>query len=96
MPTLGDRVLHSVPHRQPPLTAKTRDTSTHHTNARAHALDRLGLVPRFFDFLSLDHTNNNVYNMRLCCQAVAAGYLPPARMQELRVVPKAGALLLCG
>ena len=26
----------------------------------------LGLAPRFFEFLSLEHTNNNVHNVRLC------------------------------
>ena len=27
---------------------------------------RLGLAPKFFEFLSLEHTNNNVHNVRLC------------------------------
>ena len=26
----------------------------------------LGLAPKFFEFLSLEHTNNNVHNVRLC------------------------------
>ena len=27
---------------------------------------RFGLAPKFFEFLSLEHTNNNVHNVRLC------------------------------
>ena len=27
---------------------------------------QLGLAPKFFEFLSLEHTNNNVHNVRLC------------------------------
>jgi serine/threonine-protein kinase ULK4 len=37
-----------------------------------HSAAQLGLAPRFFAFLSLEHTNNNVHNVRLCRMVVAA------------------------
>ena len=43
---------------------------------------RLGLFEQFFDFMSLDHANNNVHNMRLCRLALAHRALPPAAVAE--------------
>lgn len=39
---------------------------------------RLGLFEQFFDFMSLDHANNNVHNMRLCRLALQHRALSPA------------------
>ena len=49
---------------------------------------RLGLVSRFFDFLGLDEANNNVHNIRLCRQIVAAGAAPAPVISQLQAVDK--------
>lgn len=51
-------------------------------------VSRLGLVSRFFDFLGLDEANNNVHNIRLCRQIVAAGAAPASLISELQAVDK--------
>ncbi|KAK9809997.1 hypothetical protein WJX72_003108 [[Myrmecia] bisecta] len=56
-------------------------------------VERLGLVPRFFEFLSLEHSNNNVHNIRLCRLVVAAASLTPAAMRDLDVFAKVSAVL---
>ncbi|KAK9845677.1 hypothetical protein WJX84_012207 [Apatococcus fuscideae] len=61
--------------------------------AWASELKRLGLVSRFFDFLGLDEANNNVHNIRLCRQTVAAGAAPASVISELQAVDKVGAVL---
>ena len=48
-----------------------------HVSLRLRAR-RLGLFERFFDFMSLDHANNNVHNMRLCRLALQHRALSPA------------------
>ena len=40
----------------------------------------LGLAERFYGFLSLEHPNNNVHNLRLCRLLVARGSQPAARL----------------
>ncbi|KAK9856467.1 hypothetical protein WJX84_005420 [Apatococcus fuscideae] len=61
--------------------------------AWADDLRRLGLVSRFFDFLGLDEANNNVHNIRLCRQIVAAGAAPAPVISQLQAVDKVGAVL---
>ena len=51
-------------------------------------MSRLGLVCRFFDFLGLDEANNNVHNIRLCRQIVAAGAAPASVIAELQAIDK--------
>lgn len=61
-------------------------------------VQRLGLTTAFFEFLSLEHPNNNVHNIRLCRQLVAAGCLTSAQLVELDVaeqVGRAGGWWLC-
>eukprot|EP00873_Tetraselmis_striata_P038493 jgi/Tetstr1/458757/TSEL_045142.t1 len=62
-------------------------------SAWVDAIDRLGLIPKFFEFLSLDHTNNNVHNIRLCRLVIAAGNVRPSAMASLGVVPKVAAVV---
>lgn len=57
-------------------------------SARLHAR-RLGLFERFFDFMSLDHANNNVHNMRLCRLALQHRALSPAAVAERRAAAQA-------
>eukprot|EP00854_Cymbomonas_tetramitiformis_P004153 gene4153-5131_t len=55
---------------------------------------RLDLVPRLFGFLSLEHTNNNVHNVRLCRLAVgAADVVPDRALMEHGVADKVAAVL---
>ena len=56
-------------------------------------MEALGLAPSFFAFLSLDHANNNVHNIRLCRQIVAAGSLPAAALREQRLAERVVAVL---
>ena len=37
---------------------------------------QLGLAPKFFEFLSLEHTNNNVHNVRLCLALAKSRAVP--------------------
>jgi hypothetical protein len=49
----------------------------------------LRLAPRFFAFLALEHTNNNVHNVRLCRMMVATpGVVDDADLLEHRVAEK--------
>lgn len=49
----------------------------------------LSLAPRFFAFLVLEHTNNNVHNVRLCRMIVAAeGVVDDAALREHHVAEK--------
>jgi len=49
----------------------------------------LGLAARFYDFLSLEHPNNNVHNLRLCRLLAARGSQPAARLLQDGVTAKA-------
>ncbi len=48
-------------------------------------LCRMGLVPRFIEFLALQHPNNNVHNLRVARLAIAGGALPPDQLEALCV-----------
>mgnify|MGYP006121897629 CR=1 FL=1 len=50
---------------------------------------RLNLAPRFFAFLALEHTNNNVHNVRLCRMMVATpGVVDDADLLQHKVAEK--------
>lgn len=49
---------------------------------------RLGLVPRFFEFLSLEHSNNNVHNIRLCRLVIANADLTSQDLSDMRIAEK--------
>jgi hypothetical protein len=51
-------------------------------------LRSLGLATRFYGFLSLEHPNNNVHNLRLCRLLVARGSQPAARLLQDGVTAK--------
>ena len=50
-------------------------------------IEQMGLASQFFDFLSLEHANNNVHNIRLCRQVVSAGAMTASELLELQVLP---------
>ncbi len=52
------------------------------------AVEQLGLAPSFFSFLSLEHPNNNVHNIRLCRQLVLSGSLAAHTLLELGAADK--------
>lgn len=54
---------------------------------------RLGLVPRFVAFLSLDSPNNNVHNLRVVRALCASGALGLSDIQALGLVGKLEAIL---
>ncbi|PNH11471.1 Serine/threonine-protein kinase ULK4 [Tetrabaena socialis] len=56
-------------------------------------VEAMGLAAQFFEFLSLEHSNNNVHNIRLCRQIIAAGSLPIAQLAALQVAEKVAAVL---
>lgn len=51
-------------------------------------LCRLGLVSRFFQFLSLEHSNNNVHNIRLCRLIILNADLSSQDLADLQVADK--------
>lgn len=53
-------------------------------------VQRMGLAPLFFEFLSLEHANNNVHNIRLCRALVMAGGMGAAQLQALGAADKVG------
>lgn len=54
---------------------------------------KLQLAPRFFAFLALEHTNNNVHNVRLCRMMVATpGVVADADLLQHKVAEKVLAL----
>uniref|UniRef100_A0A7S3R0S0 Protein kinase domain-containing protein n=2 Tax=Dunaliella TaxID=3044 RepID=A0A7S3R0S0_DUNTE len=57
------------------------------------AMEAMGLATQFFEFLSLEHANNNVHNIRLCRQIVAAGSMPVSVLVDLQVGEKVAAVL---
>jgi serine/threonine-protein kinase ULK4 len=52
------------------------------------SVESMGLAPMFFEFLSLEHSNNNVHNIRLCLQIIAAGNMPASELVALQVSEK--------
>ncbi|CAG9460825.1 unnamed protein product [Pedinophyceae sp. YPF-701] len=54
----------------------------------------LQIVPRLFSFLSLDHPNNNVHNMRLCRALVVFGALTCEQAAQLRAVERVEQVLV--
>lgn len=48
----------------------------------------MDLFPRFFEFLSLEHANNNVHNMQLCQAIVSAGGLSAQDLSSMAVASK--------
>jgi len=57
-------------------------------------VEQLGLAPSFFDFLSLEHPNNNVHNIRLCRQLVSAGSMSGKDLHRRAVADKVTAVLV--
>jgi hypothetical protein len=53
-------------------------------------VDELGLSQCFFDFLTLDHPNNNVHNIRLCRQLALSGCISTQQLLQLRAADKVG------
>ena len=51
------------------------------------------LAPKFFEFLSLEHTNNNVHNVRLCLTLAASDAVPVRSLWELSAGRKVAAVL---
>ena len=49
------------------------------------------MIPRFFEFLSLEHSNNNVHNIRLCRLVIANADLSSQELAEMRVAEKVSA-----
>jgi hypothetical protein len=54
------------------------------------SVESMGLAPMFFEFLSLEHSNNNVHNIRLCRQIIAGGSMPASELVALQVSEKVG------
>ena len=57
------------------------------------AVVELGLAPKFFEFLSLEHTNNNVHNVRLCLVLAASRAVPTRALCEFDAGAKVAAVL---
>jgi serine/threonine-protein kinase ULK4 len=53
----------------------------------------LGLAPQFFEFLSLDHTNNNVHNVRLCLTLARSTALSTRTLWDYKAPEKVAAVL---
>lgn len=53
-------------------------------------VEAMGLAAQFFDFLSLEHSNNNVHNIRLCRQVISAGSMPASQLLAMQVSEKVG------
>ena len=53
----------------------------------------LGLLPSFVSFLSLDHPNNNVHNLRLCRMMVGTKAVPLNELLGEGIVEKAASVL---
>lgn len=61
--------------------------------AYVRAVEEMGLASQFFEFLSLEHSNNNVHNIRLCRQIIAAGSMPVHVLVGMQVAEKVAAVL---
>ena len=57
------------------------------------AVAALGLAPAFFEFLSLEHTNNNVHNVRLCLALASSDAVPVEKLREYGAGGKVAAVL---
>jgi len=53
-------------------------------------VDELELSQCFFEFLTLDHPNNNVHNIRLCRQLVVSGCIDTQQLGQLKAADKVG------
>jgi serine/threonine-protein kinase ULK4 len=51
-------------------------------------VDELELSQCFFDFLTLEHPNNNVHNIRLCRQLVLSGCICTSQLLQLQAADK--------
>lgn len=51
-------------------------------------VDELELSQCFFDFLTLEHPNNNVHNIRLCRQLVLSGCITTTQLRQLQAADK--------
>lgn len=77
------------------LTCRTHPVYVEHSPiSPCLAVGRLGLFEQFFDFMSLDHANNNVHNMRLCRLALQHRALSPAAVAERQAAAQVGYGLL--
>lgn len=63
--------------------------NTFHLSPYTKVVD-LGLAPKFFEFLSLEHTNNNVHNVRLCLVLARSRAVPMAALCGFGAGHKAG------
>ena len=70
-----------LPHSTPQLLGGLLEVNL----AFVRDVEVLGLAPLFFDFLSLEHSNNNVHNIRLCRQLIAAGSMTVEQIMEMQV-----------
>ena len=52
-----------------------------------------GMAPAFFEFLSLEHTNNNVHNVRLCLALASSDAVPVEKLREYGAGGKVAAVL---
>jgi hypothetical protein len=66
-----------LPHHLPPCAARY-----------VRNIEAMGLAPRFFEFLSLEHANNNVHNIRLCRQIIAAGAMSGPQLLQMQVAER--------
>ena len=57
------------------------------------AVAALGLAPAFFEFLSLEHTNNNEHNVRLCLALASSDAVPVEKLREYGAGGKVAAVL---
>jgi len=78
VPLYALKMLNAVLDFYPVLTAKVAE---------------LGMVESFCSYLSLDHPNNNVHNLRLCRTMAVARCVPVQLLLGLDVVHKAGTVL---
>lgn len=57
-------------------------------------VESLELSHCFFEFLTLEHPNNNVHNIRLCRQLVLGGSLSHRQLMQLGAADKVGCHVL--
>jgi hypothetical protein len=58
-------------------------------------VDSLQLSHRFFEYLMLEHPNNNVHNIRLCRQLIVNGSLSHEQLVQLDAAAKVGVMCDC-
>ena len=56
-------------------------------------VESMGLSSQFFDFLSLEHANNNVHNIKLCRQVIHAGRMSTQELLRLQVADRVAAVV---